>query len=141
MGPGIEWYKEKGVNVLSNVSRSEEQLDRSDDKDLEYVAFGSVKGSLKENIEKLVEKLSDAGSERQQQHFEAMITLANFIIEMGPIVRTQSLAAKYKEIKGSTAKRVTSSRILQSMAKHLNVAQIYINGVGYIFWKILARIY
>ena len=112
------WYKEKGVYVLSNVSRSEERLRIClrirKYKDLEYVVLGSVKGSLKENIE----KLSGAGCERQQQHFETMITLANSIIEMGPIVPTQSLAAKYKQIKGSTAKHVTSSKILQSVAKH-----------------------
>jgi hypothetical protein len=39
------------------------------------------------------------GSEKQQQHLEAMITLANFIIDDGPIVETQRLAAKYKAIK------------------------------------------
>jgi hypothetical protein len=132
LGPGIDWYKRKGVNAVTNISRSEEQSIRSDEQGLKYVALGSVKGTIKENIDKLVQKLSDAGSERQQQHFEAMITLGNYIIEMGPIVPTQSLAAKYKEIKGSTAKRITSSSMLRVMAKHLNVAQIYINGTGYI---------
>ena len=132
LGPGIDWYKRKGVNAVTNISRSEEQSIRSDEQGLKYVALGSVKGTIKENIDKLVQKLSDAGSERQQQHFEAMITLGNYIIEMGPIVPTQSLAAKYKEIKGSTAKRITSSSMLRVMAKHLNIAQIYINGTGYI---------
>ena len=48
----------------------------------------SVKGKTKENIDKVVQKLSDAGSERQQQDFEAMITLGNYVVEMGPIVTT-----------------------------------------------------
>ena len=28
-GPGIEWYQEKGVNAVTNLSRSEERLKRS----------------------------------------------------------------------------------------------------------------
>ncbi|CAB4013196.1 Hypothetical predicted protein [Paramuricea clavata] len=118
--------KEKGVIAVKNISRSEIQLDSaSNEKHLKYVALGSVTGKLKENIDKLLQKLSDAGSEKQQQqHLEAMITLANFIIEDGPMVETQHLAAKYKAIKESAAKRISS--------KHLNVAQIYINGKAYI---------
>ena len=102
------------------------------DENLKYVALGSVKGSIKENIDELLQKLNDAGSEKQQQHFEAMNILGNYILEKGPIVGTQSLATRYREIKCGTAKRITSSTILWTMAKHLNVAQIYTNGVGYI---------
>jgi hypothetical protein len=48
---------------------------------LEVHIFGSVHAT---NWYKLVQKLSDARSERQQQDFEAMITLGNYVVEMGP---------------------------------------------------------
>ena len=87
-------------------------------------------GSLKENIDALLQKLSDAGSEKQ--HFKALITLGNYLLENGPIIATQQFAAKYKEIKGITSKRLRSSRLLDVISKHLNAAQIYINGKAHI---------
>ena len=96
------------------------------------MSLGSVKGRLQENIDELLQKLSNAGSEKQQKHLETMVTLANHIIEKGRFVETQHLVEIYKEIKGSIAKRISASRMLQIIAKHLNVAQIYINGKAYI---------
>ena len=85
------------------------------------------------NIEVLIEKLSAAGSLKQQEHLSAMISLAKFIMDSGPIVATQKLAKKYIEMKGLTESgRIESSRLLDMMSKHLNVAQIYIEGRGYI---------
>ena len=78
-------------------------------------------------------RLSEAGSESQQKHLKAMIALGNYIIENGPLVQTQKLAGKYKEEKGiAVSQRVASSRLLVTMRKHLNVAQIYINSKGYV---------
>ena len=53
-----------------------------------------------------------------------MVTLANHIIEKGRFVETQHLVEIYKEIKGSIAKRISASQMLQIIAKHLNVTQI-----------------
>jgi hypothetical protein len=93
---------------------------------------GSISGNIKENLEVLLKKLGDAGSRKQQQHLEAMITLGEYLIENGPIIATQELARKYKEVKGVVSKRVRSSRIIRSMSKHLNIAQIYIHGQGFV---------
>ena len=43
-GPGIEWYREKGINAISNISKSDVQLDHSfyDGRNLTYVSLGSV---------------------------------------------------------------------------------------------------
>ncbi|CAB4026118.1 Hypothetical predicted protein [Paramuricea clavata] len=135
-GPGIEWYQEKGVNALTNVSRSEERANSSFDEDInecQYIVRGSATGNLKQNVEALFKKLSEAGSEKQQKHLASMISIANYIIENGPIVPTQDLAKIYKELKGiDVVQRVVSSTLLGIMAKHLNVAQIYMNGKGYI---------
>jgi hypothetical protein len=80
----------------------------------------------------LLKKLGDTGSKNQQQHLEAMITLGEYLIENGPIIATQEMARKYKEVKGIISKRVRSSRIIRSMSKHLNIAQIYIHGQGFV---------
>ena len=131
-GPGIEWYREKGINAVTNISRSNVQLDSlSDGSKLRYIALGSVKGKLKDNIDDLLQKLSNTGSDKQ--HLEAMVTIADHIVENGPIVETQHLVAIYKRIKGSTAKRISASQMLHTIGKHLNVAQIYINSKAYIF--------
>ena len=95
--------------------------------------MGSVKGKLKDNIDDLLQKLSNAGSDKQQQHLEAMVTIADHIVENGPIVKTQHLVEIYKRIKGSTAKCISASQMLHTIGKHLNVAQIYINSKAYIF--------
>ena len=51
-GPGIEWYKEKGINAVTNNSRSAIQLDSfSNGSNLRYAVLGSVKGKLEDNIE------------------------------------------------------------------------------------------
>ena len=93
----------------------------------------SVKGKLKDNIDDLLQKSSNRGSDKQQQHLEAMVTIADHIVENGPIVETQHLVEIYKRIKGSTAKRISASQMLHSLGKHLNIAQIYINSKAYIF--------
>ena len=126
LGPGMKWYKERGVNAVTNLSRTD-QVDSENN-----CRARSATGSLKENIDALLQKLSNAGSEKQQQHFEALITLGNYLLENGPIIATQQLAAKYKEIKGITSKRLRSSRLFDVISKHLNVAQIYINGKAHI---------
>jgi hypothetical protein len=85
----VKWCKEKGVIVLSNLSRSEKRLDKilSDEGQLHYVSLGSVKGNLKQNIDEVLIKLSTA----------AMISLANHIIEMGPIVPNSSKVQRTKK--------------------------------------------
>ena len=94
--------------------------------------LSSISGTIKENLESLLKKLSDARSTKQQEHLEAMIILGEYLIENGPIIATQELARRYKEVKGIVAKRVRSSRIIRSMSKHLNIAQIYIHGQGFV---------
>ena len=55
---------------------------------------GSLSGTISKNINTLMEKLSVAGSIKQQEHLSAIISLAKYIIENGLIVPTQDLAKK-----------------------------------------------
>lgn len=54
-------------------------------------------------------------------------------MENGLLVPMQDLVTKYKEFKDlKESSHLESSRLLEIMSKHLNVAQIYIDGKGYI---------
>ncbi len=86
LGPGIEWYKVKGQNTVTNISRSKEIFNLTlnvKDEGTTQVVLGSISESIKENLEALLKKLGDAGSKNQQQHLEAMITLGEYLIGNG----------------------------------------------------------
>lgn len=94
---------------------------------------GSVTGPLAQNIEDLIDKLSSAGSSKQQRHLSTIISLARYIMDNGLIVATQDLAKMYKELNGlKESHHLESAILLEIVSKHLNVAQIYIEGKGYI---------
>lgn len=94
---------------------------------------GNAKGSLAQNVECLLERVSTAGSSKQHAHLSAMISLASHIMSNGLIAPTQDLAKKYKELKSlKESTHLESSCLLEIMSKHLNVSQIYIEGKGYI---------
>ena len=135
-GPGIDWYRDKGVKVNANVARTEERMRNTvimEDSEIKGLVRGSATGSLSENIDVLINKLSSAGSSKQQDHLSAMISIGHFILNNGLIIPTQNLANKYKELKGlKDSTRIESARLLEVLTKHLNVVQIYIDGRGYI---------
>ena len=94
---------------------------------------GNEVGSIMENINELMEKLSQSKSERQQKHLSAMISIASYIINNGLLVKTQNLAKEYKILKGlKESSRMDSSQLLETVGKHLNIMQIYIRGTGYV---------
>ena len=135
-GPGMTWYKERGINAAANSLRTVERLNNtviSEDNQMIGLIRGSVKGSLEQNIDELIEKLSSAGSQKQQRHFSTLISLARYIMDNGLIIATQDLAKIYKEFNClKDSYHIESATLLEILSKHLNVAQIYIEGKGYI---------
>ena len=136
LGPSLSWYEDRGVKAVTNILRSEERQTSGvimQKNERKFLVRGSVSGTLEENIGVLLEKLGSSGSLKQQEHFSAMISLAKYILENGPIVATQVLIKHYKDLKGlKDPSRMESSRLLEILSKHLNVAQIYIQEKGYI---------
>ena len=118
------------------MARDEERMKNSvisDCNEAKGLFRGSVTGTLPENIESLMDKLTAAGSIKRQQHLSVMISLAKFLLESGVLVATQDVVKKYKELKGlKKSSCIKSSQMLEIMAKHLNIVQIYVNGKGYI---------
>ena len=135
-GPGFQWYTERGINLTANMARSEERTRNPvivEENQMKGLIRGTAKGTLAQNVEDLIEKVTTAGSSKQQNHLSAMISLVHHIMENGLLVLTQDLVKKYKEFKGlKECSRLESSRLLEIMSKHLNVAQIYIDGKGYV---------
>ena len=135
-GPGFDWYRDKGVKLNANVGRTEQRMRNSiimEDNEIQGLVQGSATGSLSENIDVLIDKLSSPAPSKQQDHLSPMISIGYFIIHNGPIIPTQVLAKKYKELKAlKDFTRVESARLLEVLTKHLNVVQIYIEGKGYI---------
>ena len=135
-GPGFEWYLDKGVKLKANVARTEERMKNTvimENNEMKGLTRGAATGSLSENVDVLMDKLSSAASSKQQDHMSAMISIAYFIMNNGLIIPTQVLAEKYKEVKGlKESTRIESARLLDVLTKHLNVVQIYIDGRGYI---------
>lgn len=135
-GPGFRWYAKRGITYNSNLARSEERTKNAviiQDNEMKGLICGNAKGSLAQNVEDLLERLSTAGSSKQHAHLGTMISLASHIVNNGLIVPTQDLAKKYKELKRfKELTHLESSCLLEIMSKHLNVAQIYIEGKGYI---------
>lgn len=135
-GPDMQWYTKRGINFNSNLARTEEQTRNAviiQDNEMKGLIRGNAKGTLAQNVECLIERLSTAGSSKQHAHLSVMISLASHIMNNGLLVSTQDLAKKYKDLKGLKASaHLDSSCLLEIMSKHLNVAQIYIEGKGYI---------
>ena len=135
-GMGFQWYTKRGLNFNANAARTEERTRNTvirDHHEMIGLVRGNIKGSLTQNVYNLVERLSTGGSPKQQEHLNVMLSLASHIINNGLIVATQDLARKYKELKNlKESAHIESSRLLEIMSKHLNLAQIYIGGKGYI---------
>ena len=103
------------------------------DNQMKGLVRGTANGTLEQNVEDLIERVVTARSSKQQNYLSAMISLGNHIMNNGFLVPTQDLVKKYKDLKGlKESSHLESSRLLEIMSKHLNVAQIYIGGEGYI---------
>ena len=134
-GPGIDWYQDKGIKFNANMARTDEQLRNTvimEDSDIKGLVRGSATGSVTENINVLIDKLSSASSSKQQDQLSAMISIGHFIMNNGLIIPYQNLANRYKELKGlKDSTCIESARLVEVLTKQLNMIQIYIDGKGY----------
>ena len=136
-GPPISWYKQRGLNAMSNASRETTQ----DKKNLiiesgtmeGLVSDSNIKGSLKENINDIVEMTALGASIKQQMHLTAILKVAEHILKYGPVVPTQQLVRVYRETKGQNeTSSVRPASFFQTISRHLNLMQVYLNGRAFI---------
>lgn len=127
-GMEFQWYKKRGLNFNANAARTEERTRNtvSDHHEMIGQVRGNIKGSLTQNVYNLMERLSTGGSPKQQEHLNVMISLASHIINNGLVVATKDLVQKNKELKKlKESAHIESSRLLEIMSKHLNLANLY----------------
>lgn len=64
-GPGLQWYKERGIHVASNMVRNEQRMKGPvimEGNQSKGLFRGSTTGTLNVNIEALMQRLTEAGS-------------------------------------------------------------------------------
>ena len=91
-----------------------------------------VTGSLQSNMEVLNHKLnSSTCTQSKVSHYKAIYEAGSYILENGPLVKTQEVGVVYLECK-HLDKRKCSCEYYEIFSKHLNLIQIYIFGCGYL---------
>ena len=66
----------------------------------------------------------------EKRHTEALISVGKFILDHGPLVKTQDAGEVYKSKKGLVAIR-NSVELYEAFCKHLNLSQVYLFGRAY----------
>ena len=130
-----EWYKRQYTLATKNVSRKRyrqantPKLDEEDS--IMYVNRSQVEGTLLENIQTLIQRAKETKDESsEKRHTEALISVGKFILDHGPLVKTQDAGEVYKSKKGLVAIR-NSVELYEAFCKHLNVLQVYLFGRTY----------
>ena len=65
VGPGLQWYYQKGANAVANLVRSGERMKNTvikEDNKIKGLVRGTATGTLNQNVDVLIDKLSLAGS-------------------------------------------------------------------------------
>ena len=103
-----EWYKRQYTLATKNVSRERYRQTNTptfDEEDsIMYVNRSQVEGTLQENIQTLTQyakETKDGSSEKR--HTEALISVGKYILDHGPLVKTQDVGEVYKSKKGLVA--------------------------------------
>lgn len=64
-GLGFQWYTERGINLTASMARSEERTRNpvtAEDNQMKGLIRGTAKGTLAQNVEDLIERVTTAGS-------------------------------------------------------------------------------
>ena len=119
------WYKRQGQLAQKNVSRGKIEI---------------ATGTLEENIKKLQEDVLQANASHADIEMKTvMIEVARYLLNHGPIVRTQEVGQFISDTeqdliknKKKSKRRPMSFDIFKKIQRHLNVVQIYVKGTAYI---------
>ena len=66
-----------------------------------------------------------------KSHLMSLVKVGEFILNNGPVVKTQEVGKMYLNEKG-LAKRKRSMKLYKTLAKHLNLVQIYMYHTAYL---------
>ena len=129
-----KWYERQHLLATKNVAREKRQkhsivmADTSGD--ILCINRSQTQGSLQDNIKTLS---SCETTDSQRKHIEALTAVARYIIDNGPVVKTQEVGRVYIQEKGMTeCVRKRSMELYQIFSRHLNLLQIYIYNQAYL---------
>ena len=130
------WYEQQSRLAHSNLLRTERRLKNpvhiNEDSEMISVNRSQVSGSLKDNTFFLKNRMkNEEPTSAIAVHLNAILSVANFICEHGPIVSAKDASKIYLQSKGLTSIKWTNE-FYEIVSKHLNVLQIYIHGRAYI---------
>ena len=131
-----EWYKHQQTLAVKNsareVSRQAKKIQEDERGAILCVNRSRVQTTLQESIQTLTERAARAKTgSSNHKHLTAVISVGEFLLDRGPVVRTSDAGAVYKEKKGLSAVR-NAVELYEVFSKHLNISQIYLFGRAFI---------
>ena len=118
------WYLKIGKNVISNRKRG---IMRSKGCSLEL-----INGSFEESVDKVSIKWKEVTG-KDKEHIHAIWKVGRYIIENRPLVMTQDIVKKYREIKLLNSKsNIMSKEMYEKLIKYYPVEQLLVKGKSFI---------
>ncbi len=128
----LQWRKAE-INKARTEARAHAQREVDDDDCVMEVHHSTVKGSLEDNMHDLSQLCQLKSNESQKFHLQTLIQIASYINDNGPLVATQEVANVYCRLKALTS--VTSASMYETLSRHLNLTQLYIDGKAYLAYS------
>ena len=129
-----EWYKRQHDLELHNVTREQHRRRNAAQVDSKgavlFVDRSQVKGELADNIRSLREQ-AEKSQDGSKTHLLSLVAVGEFIMQNGPVVKTQEAGKVYNSKKG-LVQRKYSIEFYEVFSKHLNLAQIYMFKTAYL---------
>ena len=91
-----------------------------------------INGSLEETVDKVSVKWKEATG-KDKEHIHAIWKVGRYITENGPLVMTQDIVKKYREIKQLNSKsNIISKEMYEKLIKYYPVEQLLVKGKSFI---------
>ena len=135
--PGVspEWYEKQRTMEVHNATREQRRsayaAEVNDRGSIVSVVRSCVDGQLEENILSLQNDSQCLPCGPKKQHLLSLIAVGEYILQHGPVVKTQDVGNVYNQEKGLT-RRKFSMELYEIFSKHLNLAQIYMFNTAYL---------
>ena len=130
-----EWYERQRTMEVHNASREQRRSAHSaevnDQGSILFVVRSCVDGLLQENILSLQNDAQHLPCGPKKQHLLSLIAVGEYILQHGPVVKTQDVGNVYNQQKG-LVRRKFSMELYEVFSKHLNLAQIYMFNMAYL---------
>ena len=97
-----------------------------------FVNGSQVQGSLHDNVQHLLDVVKTLEDGAVKQHMISISKVGMFIINNGPVVKTQDVGQVYIVEKKLASTRKKSMELYNTLAKHLNLVQIYVHNTAYL---------